>query len=45
MTFTLIAVRDGHEQKFTDLTEHDAEILRHEFELGGCTVSIIPEEE
>ncbi len=45
MTYTLIAVRDGHEQTFTNLTEHDADILRHEFEKGGCTVSIIPEEE
>jgi hypothetical protein len=45
MTYTLIAVRDGDEQKFTNLTESDADTLRIEFEKGGCTVSILPEDE
>lgn len=45
MTYTLIAVRDGDEQKFTNLTEADADTLRIEFEKGGCTVSILPEDE
>lgn len=45
MTFTLIAVRDDNEQRFTNLTEADANTLRMEFEKGGCTVSIIPEDE
>lgn len=45
MTYTLIAVRDDNEQRFTNLTEADANTLRMEFEKGGCTVSIIPEDE
>lgn len=45
MTFTLIAVRDDNEQKFTNLTEADANTLRAEFEKSRFTVSIIPEDE
>ncbi len=45
MTYTLIAVRDGDEKTFTNLTESDANTLRIEFEKGGCTVSILPEDE